>query len=93
MRIRALSHQFPISEVPSVENPKQGVTKNMRIVAVVETPFQFLKVSVQVLPAHLVEGTNNGPLEQAPDPLDTVVWTSPTTHSSEEWLTVLCMVS
>ena len=72
MRIRALSHQFPISEVPSVENPKQGVTKNMRIVAVVETPFQFLKVSVQVLPAHLVEGTNNGPLEQAPDPLDTV---------------------
>ena len=44
----------------------------MRVVAIIESPFQFLKVSVQVLPAHLVEGADNGTLEQAPHAFDAV---------------------
>ena len=44
----------------------------MRVFPVVESPLQFLKVAVQVLPAHLVEGADNGPLEQAPHALDPV---------------------
>ena len=44
----------------------------MRVIAIVETPFQFLKVSVQVLPAHLVEGADKGTLKQAPHAFDAV---------------------
>ena len=50
----------------------QGVPEDMRIIAVVETPFQFLKVSVQVLDAHLMEGADDGAFEQAPDALDPI---------------------
>ena len=65
----SLRHQLPISEIFSVDNAVQRITENMGIVAVIETPFQFLKVSVQVLPAHLVEGSDNRTLEQAPHAL------------------------
>ena len=44
----------------------------MRVVSVVEFPLQFLKIAVQVLPAHLVKGADNGTLEQAPHALDPV---------------------
>ena len=44
----------------------------MRVVSVVESPLQFLKIAVQVLPAHLVKGADNGTLEQAPHALDPV---------------------
>ncbi len=44
----------------------------MRVIAIIESPFKFLKVSVQVLPAHLVEGSDNGTLEQAPHAFDAV---------------------
>ena len=61
-----------VSEASSVDYSFQSVAEDMRIVAVIETPFQFLKVSVQVLGAHLVEGSDDGPLKQAPDALDAV---------------------
>ena len=68
----SLRHQLLISEVSGIKNPAQGVPEYMRVIAVVKTPLQFFEVAVQVLPAHLVEGANNGTLEQAPDTLDSV---------------------
>ena len=65
-------HQLPISEVSSIDDATQGVREDMRVVSVVESPLQFLKIAVQVLPAHLVKGADNGAFEQAPDSLDTV---------------------
>ena len=44
----------------------------MRVVPVVESPLQLFQVAVQVFPAHLVEGADNRPLEQAPHALDAV---------------------
>ena len=67
-----LCHQLPIGEVSSVDDTLHGVTEYMRIFPIVESPLQFLKVTVQVFPAHLVEGSDNGTLEQAPDALDAV---------------------
>ena len=65
-------HQRLVSQRSSVHDPFQGISEDMRVFPVVESPLQFLKVAVQVLPAHLVEGADNGPLEQAPHALDPV---------------------
>ncbi len=59
-------HQVTVCEFTGVDNPLQSIPEDMRVIAIIESPFQFLKVSVQVLPAHLVEGADNGTLEQAP---------------------------
>ena len=40
--------------------------ENLRVVLIVETPFQFFEVSVQTLDADFVERTDDGTLEQAP---------------------------
>ena len=64
--------QLQVSEVSRVHNPRQGVREDVRVVAVVVPPFQLFQVAVQVLCAHLVEGTDDGALEQAPHALDAV---------------------
>ena len=67
-----LSDQLPVGEVFSCHDPAKGINKDVRVVPVVVPPLQFLKVTIQVLGAHLVEGADNRPLEQAPDPFDRV---------------------
>ena len=44
----------------------------MGVVAVVVSPFEFFKVTVHMLDAHLVEGSDKGLLEQGPHALDAV---------------------
>ena len=44
----------------------------MRIRAVVEPPLQLFKVAIQTLCADLVEHTDDGALEQAPDAFDAI---------------------
>ena len=44
----------------------------MRVVAVVEPPLRPFQVAVDVLRADLVEGSDDGALEQRPDPLHAV---------------------
>ena len=46
--------------------------EDLRIVPIVESPLQFLQVSVQMFDADLVERTDDGPLEQAPNALNAV---------------------
>ena len=67
-----LRHQPPIGEVSSVDDAPERVREDVGVFAVVVPPLQFLQVAVQVLDAHLVEGADNGPLEQAPYALDRV---------------------
>ena len=64
-----LGDQLPVGQGSGVDDPLHGVTEDMRVVAVVESPLQFLKVAVQVLDAHLVKGADDGTLEQAPHAL------------------------
>ena len=67
-----LGPQLPIGDVFCVDDSFHGVTEDMGIVAVVESPLQFFEVTVQMLDAHLVEGADNGTLEQAPHTLNAV---------------------
>ena len=65
-----LSHQLLISQFLGLDDPSHGVTEDLRVVTVVESPFQFLKITVHMLETHLVEGTDDGAFEQAPHALD-----------------------
>ncbi len=67
-----LCHQFTIGEIPSVYNPLQRIVEDVRVVAVVEAPLQFFKVTAHMLAAHFVERADDGALEQAPDAFDAV---------------------
>ena len=64
--------QIVESELARVQYPGQSVREDVGVVPVVETPFQLLQVAVQMLRAHLVESSDYGTLEQAPDALDSV---------------------
>ena len=55
-----------------VNNTTEGVSENMGVVPIVVPPFQFFKVAVQMLHAHLVERSDDAPLEQRPDAFDAV---------------------
>lgn len=50
----------------------QSIPENVGVVPVVEPPLQLLQVAVQVLDADLVEGSDDGPLEEAPDTFNAV---------------------
>ncbi len=65
-KMNFLRHQLPISKMLSVHDPSQRIAENVGIVAVVESPFEFLDVAIHVLDAHLVEYVHERPLEQAP---------------------------
>ena len=67
-----LSHQLPIGEVPRVDDSFHGIAEDMRIIAVVVTPFQFFEITIQMLDAHLVEGSDDRTLEQRPNALDAI---------------------
>ena len=67
-----LGHQTMIGEVPGVHNPAQGIAEDVRVVPIVVTPLQLLKVAVQMLDAHLVESPDNRALEKGPYALDAV---------------------
>ncbi len=67
-----LRHQLFVGQRSGVDDALHGVVENLGVVPVVEPPFQFFEVAVQVLDAHPVEGADDGPLEQAPHAFDTV---------------------
>ena len=67
-----LGHQVPVLHRVGVDDPCQGVAKDVGVVAVVEPQFHLFQIAVHVLGAHLVEGADDGALEQRPDALDAV---------------------
>ena len=64
-----LSHQLPELQRLSIHDPSQRVTED---VGVVVATLKFFEVTVQMLAAHLVEGTHQRPLEKAPDTFNAV---------------------
>ena len=67
-----LGDQLLVGKIASVDDPLHGVMEDLRVVPVVETPFQFFEVAVQMLDADLVERSDNRTLEQRPYALDPV---------------------
>ena len=65
-------HQFAVFERFRAHDPRQCIPENMRVIAVVVSPFQFLEIFVHVLDAHLVERAHERTLEEAPDAFDAV---------------------
>ena len=63
-----LSNQFPVGEASGVYDSAQSIAEDMWVVTVVESPFQLFQIAVQMLDAHLVEGSDDGTLEKAPHP-------------------------
>ena len=55
-----------------VHDASQRVAEDVGIVPVVEPPLQLFQVAVHMLDAHLVEGSDDGTLEEAPHAFDTV---------------------
>ena len=69
--LRAI-YQLPVGERRRFQDALQRVPEHVRVVAVVEPPLHLFQVAIQVLGADLVEGPDNGALEQRPDALDTI---------------------
>ena len=67
-----LLHKGLIGKVLGIEQLKQRIPKKIWIISIIESPFQFVKVGVQMFGADLVIGTNNRPLEEAPHPFNGV---------------------
>ena len=65
-------YQLPVGERRRFQDALQRVPEHVRVVAVVEPPLHLFQVAIQVLGADLVEGPDNGALEQRPDALDTI---------------------
>ena len=53
-----------VSKMLSVNYLLESITEDIVVVTVGKTPFQFPQVPLQVLAANLVEGSDNGTLEQ-----------------------------
>ena len=90
--LRRLVDEFSVSHRVCLDDTRQGVAEDVVVVSVVEAPLQFFEVAVHVLLAHLVERADDRALEQRPHALGAVQWTSPTTQTLAEWLTVRCCV-
>ena len=67
-----LGHQLSIGQDFGVQNAAQCVGEDIRVIPVVESPFQFFEVAVHMLETHIVKCSYYRTLEQAPDPLDPV---------------------
>ena len=65
----ALGDQPFIGQMLSIDDTAKGVNKDVVIVPIAETPFQFIQVSVNVLSTDLVECPDDAPLEQGPNAL------------------------
>ena len=61
-----------VSDVLGFKEPEQGVAKEPRVVSVVEAPFQFVEVGVQMLDRDVVISTEDGPLQETPNVFDRV---------------------
>ena len=66
-KMNSLSHQLPVSKMLGSHNSSQRIPENMGVIAVVVSPFQFLKIFVHMLDAHFVKRAHKRTLEQAPD--------------------------
>ena len=55
-----------ISEGVGIHNPAQGVVEDVGVFPVVESPFEFFQIEIEMLGADLMEGTDNRTLEQRP---------------------------
>ena len=67
-----LGHQLPIGQDFGVQNAAQCVGEDIRVIPVVETPLQFFQVTIKMLDAHVMECSDNRPLEQTPHAFDAV---------------------
>ena len=65
-------NQLPVGEVLGSYELPHRIVEQVRVVPIVETMLQFIQVSVQMLCRHLVVGTDDRPLQEAPDALDGV---------------------
>ena len=70
--LRSPVNELPVGERVGVHDAPQGVSEDVRVVPVVEPPFQFFEVAVQMLRTDLVERADDGALQQAPDAFDAV---------------------
>ena len=67
-----LSSEFLILHLIGGQQSAKRITKQERIVPLIEAPFKFLKVTIEMFSAHLVVGTDDRPLKQAPDAFDAI---------------------
>ena len=64
--VNKLCHQLLIGEMLSINDATEGMDKDMVVVPIAETPFQFIQVPVKVLGTDLVECSDDASLEQGP---------------------------
>ena len=64
--------QFPIREVPGIDDASQRVPDDMRVVVIVEAPLQLFEIAIHMLDAVVVVVANPSPLDQSPESLDAV---------------------
>lgn len=72
IRAARLSGQLGICERVCAQKPEKRVSEEIGILPVVEAKLEFIEVSGEMLRADLMVGTDDGPLEQAPNALDAV---------------------
>ena len=70
-----------VFQVVGLQEPNECISKQERIVPVVESPFQFIQVGIQVFDLNLMKRTDDRPLKETPDVLygvgvDISHWTS-----------------
>jgi len=70
--LRRLLNEFLVFHLIGRQQTAKRVAEKERVFALIETPFKFLKIAIQVLRAHLMVRTDDGPLEKAPDAFDPV---------------------
>ena len=61
-----LSNQFLIRETLSLEQLQKRIPKEPRICPIIEPPFEFIEIGVHMLSRHLVVGTDERAVEEAP---------------------------
>ena len=68
----SLRSQLLVSKSFRVHNAPKRINEDVRVIPVIKPPFKLFYVAVHVLDGHLMECSNDGTLEQAPDSLDAV---------------------
>lgn len=70
--LKGFRREFFVLHLLRREQPKERIAKQKRIFALIKAPLEFLKVTVQMLRAHLMVRADNRALEQRPYALDAV---------------------
>jgi hypothetical protein len=60
-------NQRLICECIGIEKPYERISEQIWILSVVEPPFHFIEVSIQMLSRELMIRASDRPLEEAPD--------------------------